>query len=285
MTQPWKPQAIILATDLGKGSAILTRTGIELARLTGSELRVIHVFRYLAHHRYMVSVAWMMDKIRQDVRARLAAVRRRAKRADCNVQTSVIDDENPARIILKEAEGLDRAIVVVGTHARDPIERFFLGSVAEEILRTTRFPVVTVGPHVRIAPHEKNQHILFATDLTERSLAAIPLLPILMTHANELTVLHVTESPIPTDAETYMDTVKERMLLYLPEHVVQKSVHWKLLHKVHFVEAVVEEARVEKADLLVIGLHRSGEFNAHLPLKAGFQIITSAPCAVLSVCS
>ena len=42
----------------------------------------------------------------------------------------------------------DIDLVVVGTHGRRGVKRFFLGSVAEEVFRNSPCPVLTVGPHV-----------------------------------------------------------------------------------------------------------------------------------------
>jgi nucleotide-binding universal stress UspA family protein len=40
--------------------------------------------------------------------------------------------------------GID--MIVIGTHARKGVPRFFLGSVAERVIREAPCPVITVGP-------------------------------------------------------------------------------------------------------------------------------------------
>ena len=50
----------------------------------------------------------------------------------------------PAETILAVAEELDPELLVVGTHGRRGVRRLLLGSVAEEVVRRARVPVVTL---------------------------------------------------------------------------------------------------------------------------------------------
>lgn len=51
---------------------------------------------------------------------------------------------NIAAAILEEAQAWPADIVVIGTHGRSGFKRFFLGSVAETLLRIATFPVLLV---------------------------------------------------------------------------------------------------------------------------------------------
>jgi nucleotide-binding universal stress UspA family protein len=59
-------------------------------------------------------------------------------------------------------------MVVMGTQGKKGLERFFLGSVAEEVVRNAVVPVMVIGPKVAKAPTGKGK-ILLATDLTNNS--------------------------------------------------------------------------------------------------------------------
>jgi nucleotide-binding universal stress UspA family protein len=50
----------------------------------------------------------------------------------------------PVRAILEEAEGLRVDRIIVGTHARRGLAHLVLGSVAEEVVRQAKVPVVIV---------------------------------------------------------------------------------------------------------------------------------------------
>src|SRR4029077_1477166 len=86
-------------------------------------------------------------------------------------------------------------LIVMGTHGRKGVSRALLGSAAEEVFRNAHCPVLTVGPHVshnterRLAMKE----ILFATDFSPESLAALPLaVSMAQEHLSNLTFLNVT---------------------------------------------------------------------------------------------
>ena len=69
----------------------------------------------------------------------------------------------------------DIDLVVLGTHGRRGVQKFLLGSVAEEIWRHANVPVLTVGPAVSRSRSDKGFHcVLFATDFTAESLAGLP---------------------------------------------------------------------------------------------------------------
>lgn len=62
--------------------------------------------------------------------------------------------------------------LVIGTRALKGLERFFLGSVAEEVVRNVKRPVFILGPHVQSNDYrlkdQKVKHFVVATDLTKK---------------------------------------------------------------------------------------------------------------------
>jgi nucleotide-binding universal stress UspA family protein len=50
----------------------------------------------------------------------------------------------PAAAIMRAAKEMSCDLIVMGTHGRSGLERFFMGSVAEEVMRMAPCPVVTV---------------------------------------------------------------------------------------------------------------------------------------------
>lgn len=65
--------------------------------------------------------------------------------------------------------------LVLGTRALKGVERFFLGSVAEEVIRNVSRPVFVLGPEVQKDEYRLadsgTKHFVVATDLTKRSRA------------------------------------------------------------------------------------------------------------------
>jgi len=80
------------------------------------------------------------------------------------VTQKAIEDAVPRWI---NEHGID--LIVMGTHGRKGVDRIFLGSTAEAIVRTAACPVLTVGPAVALhgAGELEIKKILFATDFSD----------------------------------------------------------------------------------------------------------------------
>jgi nucleotide-binding universal stress UspA family protein len=57
---------------------------------------------------------------------------------------TIVASGDPAAEILRVVEQTQPAFVVMGTHGRKGLSHLFMGSVAEEVIRASRSPVITV---------------------------------------------------------------------------------------------------------------------------------------------
>ncbi|MEO8875116.1 MAG: universal stress protein, partial [Polyangiaceae bacterium] len=79
-----------------------------------------------------------------------------AKRAKCGVEIQSLSMIGDARsVILDAAKETGADLIVMGTHDRHGLERLFLGSTAEAIIRTSPIPVLTV----RATPVESSKAV------------------------------------------------------------------------------------------------------------------------------
>ncbi|MGA8670345.1 MAG: universal stress protein, partial [Terracidiphilus sp.] len=65
-------------------------------------------------------------------------------------------------------------LLVLGTHGRSGIWRLVAGSIAQQILEEVSCPALTIGPLSRLGSDRTLKKVLFATDLSPKSAAAIP---------------------------------------------------------------------------------------------------------------
>ena len=65
---------------------------------------------------------------------------------------AVTTQGNPAQEILRQAQDFEADLVILGTHGRSALERFFLGSVAQKTVRNAPCPVLTVKPDGFVSP-------------------------------------------------------------------------------------------------------------------------------------
>jgi nucleotide-binding universal stress UspA family protein len=81
----------------------------------------------------------IQESYERDVGARRTALAAGAPRVDSITQRGV-----PAAEILRCARDDDYDLIVMGTHGRTGVARMFLGSVAEDVLRSAPCPVLTI---------------------------------------------------------------------------------------------------------------------------------------------
>lgn len=124
--------------------------------------------------------------------------------------------EGPAGpAICEEATRLDADLVVMATHGRGPIRRFWLGGVADYVIRHLATPVLLVRPGTESTPKRPHavRRIVVALDLSKDAEAILePVTALARTTGAALTLAHVAEltysighaeipGPIVPDAE------------------------------------------------------------------------------------
>ena len=103
--------------------------------------------------------------------------------------------------IVEAAEGID--LLLIATHGRSGISRWWLGSVADKIVREVACPVLIIGPNVQqdLAP-AKISRILLPLDGSEQAEEAIPLAGWLagLTNSEIEVVRSMSLTPVAYDA-------------------------------------------------------------------------------------
>jgi nucleotide-binding universal stress UspA family protein len=135
---------ILFATDLGDSSAAGMRYAVELARSFSSELTVMTVVEYLNLSYEAVSYAEGERTRRiQQSQKELDAFIGREKPQGINVNT-VVADGKPYEQILSTARKLKADCIVLTLQSRSLLERAFLGSTAERVVRLAPIPVLSI---------------------------------------------------------------------------------------------------------------------------------------------
>jgi len=99
-----------------------------------------------------------------------------------------------AKSLAAYASKVNAKTIVVGTQAKEGLQRLLLGSFAETLLGYAKTPLVFINPHIhRIAPLE---NILFATDFSEASFRAFKsICEIAKDHGARILLFHCLPKP------------------------------------------------------------------------------------------
>ena len=119
---------------------------IQLARLTGASIRLVHVLDqvvFVGGGTYTVDVFGILkeagERIMQEMKARVAA-------AGIEVSTFVSEvlAGRVCDIVLEQAKAFGADLIVIGTHGRRGVGRLLVGSDAEQVVRLASVPVLLV---------------------------------------------------------------------------------------------------------------------------------------------
>lgn len=140
---------ILVATDFGEAADVALTYARELARTFGSTLHVVHVVDDLGARiggfpEYAASLGQLQVEEEDAARKRLEALVSDEDRRALHAITALITSQWPARAILDYAHDEHIDAIVVGTHGRGRMAQFFMGSVAERLVRHAACPVLTV---------------------------------------------------------------------------------------------------------------------------------------------
>jgi nucleotide-binding universal stress UspA family protein len=123
---------ILLAIDDSKFSAAAMETVIEQAQPLDTEVRVLHVEEPLPI--YNPALATASESQRQQAETFVAKAAERLRARGLNV-TAAVERGNPRSKILEVAEQWHADLIVLGSHGRNGLNRFLMGSISDAVAR------------------------------------------------------------------------------------------------------------------------------------------------------
>ncbi|MEW5725560.1 MAG: universal stress protein [Thermodesulfobacteriota bacterium] len=139
---------ILFPVDLSEASPLIAPLVKDLAGKYGAEVKVLFVARTMDHYLSMHIPHTTIQNFEQELfskaQAHLAEFMETHFK-DLPAQAFVVRG-HPAEEILSFArkEGVD--LIALGTHGRRGLEKILFGSVAEEVVKNSPVPVLTINP-------------------------------------------------------------------------------------------------------------------------------------------
>jgi len=281
-------KAVIYATDFSLGAQNAGFYASRLAAYFSAELVVAHAFT-LSQAALEVEIdRKLVSQQRKDLKTLLA--NKAAQLAGQSIESiSILLEGDPKDVIPDLADKHQSAMIVLGTHGGGRFERGIIGSTAEKVLRSTRWPCLTVGPKVRPATSKTLpfERILFATDFSEAAVnAALYAVSFAQTFGAKIDVLNVIQSGAVVHPDRLSDFHRDfyRALdLVVPKQAKEFCDPRTFVEVGKAPEQIHEHIREHSIDLLVLGIRKSSHLSLEMRTSRAFQIIVDAECPVLTI--
>jgi nucleotide-binding universal stress UspA family protein len=279
---------ILLATDFSHAAASAQTFAAEIAQRFGANLIAVHA---KTPENYALPATEVWPALNAELEKEAEELKVSLRRQCPGLQTEVVlADGGVWPVVEAVAQERNADLIVVGTSGRDGIGRFLLGSIAEQIIRQAKCPVLAVGPHAQFgASREASfKKIVFATDFGEGSrVAAGYAVALAQEHQAHLTLLHVIEHPKAGDL-VHPRELEEAAVLSLLGLVPHEAELWcepkTVVRHGMPAEKILEVAEKEQADLIVLGLREGkGVGRATHLTNVAHQVLSLATCPVLTV--
>lgn len=285
------PAKILLASDLTDIDYLIPHA-ISQCKACAASLVLSHVIPPVESESLEQAVLLIADVARREEQKALNQARRilgdaaaqvRAAGIDCEV---VIRGGHPRDEIAELVGQVQAGRVILGTHGRRNLEKFFLGSTAHEILKSSSVPVWTVGPHARPFAHGQPSRILHPVSLSsgyqETAKLAVGLGQF---YKAEITLLHVL--PRGVHAEYAFEHLIRWTAFELTRLIPDEAALWTTATVVvgagEIVEQILHVAEKLGADLIVMGSNPDTAFWPVYGDNTVYNVIAEAKCPVLTL--
>lgn len=286
---------ILFPTDFSESAHRAMPHAIELARIYGAELTVLHVrtlfaddpsnleYRYLDESEYEKFLKANLEKVAEPIAD------------DVRFSTAIERNVSPAAGILEysKEQGID--LIAMGSHGRSALGHFFLGSVAEKVVRHSLCPVLTVGHKDKYVDRPVHRKILAAFDFSEHSIhAAGKAVDIAERFGASVVIFYSLEQEVhPAFFATWKLSIEHRMdeISGNVSKALAEGLGEEILKKVE-IEVKIGDDRSDREisrycrdhdiDLIVMGTHGLSGLDRALLGSTTERVVRIAPCPVLT---
>ncbi len=287
LTSPIRIQNVLLATDFSDASVAAVGHAAAVARSYQGVVDIVHVVvpevYWWAPPESLQSIEegieiWADQKMK-DV---LASEQLRDVPHEGIIKHGEIWDVLQSLVAQRNSD-----LIVTGTRGRRGLRRLVMGSVAEEILRLSPLPVLTVQPDAGLSGIKALRNVLYPTDFSIDSIRALAYaLSFSQKFQACLTVLHVVREA-PDNPE------RERLQVFfvnqLQQLVQQQAASpCRQQFRVEFgdpTSGILRCADSTNADLIVMGVRGTGAMvraSTHFGSTA-YRVISEARAPVFSI--
>ena len=286
------PTRILFASDGSESSELAATTAVGLAKITGSELHVLHVAP--AFPDYFEPSDPGPGPTEREGRRILDEQVKKIENVGGTVARSHLRMGGGAEEVIDLSEELETGLIVLGSRGRGRIRRALMGSVSDSVVRHAHCPVMVVRWKPVVFPAK----ILLATDGSEEAaLAAQSAADLAARTASELHVTYVGKAlqggfvagvdvgPVPPGYQEALDKEAKELLQAQLERMREAGASVTEAHLMsgRADEEIILLAEQVGADLVVVGSRGLGGVRRALMGSVSDSVVRHAHCPVLVV--
>lgn len=276
---------ILVGIDFSEHSELARRHAVAVARRLGREITLCHAISVPDHASARDWIGIAFDRAQRE----LEELRVRTEREGVRAHKAFVN-QHPDVAVAAAARELDCELVVVGTHGRTGVARFFLGSVAERTVRAARCDaLVARGP----TPDRGYRRVLVPTDFSAAADAALARAIELVADDGVVELYHawgVEATDLIPVAEL---TAATQMLQDIDDNAVELGqqrvaryesdrVRVRYLHEQTSPVRGIEQRMAElRPDLIAMGTHGRRGFRRWVLGSVAESTVRHAPCSVV----
>jgi nucleotide-binding universal stress UspA family protein len=258
---------ILAATDFSAAARHAADRAARLAHTTGAPLALMHVLSgggLQDLRRWLGGGSAVEQQLHADASQQLRHLADQLH-ATRHVPVRTVDASGvPTDEIVREADAIDAALLVLGSRGLGFLRRLVLGTTSERLLRRTTRPLLVV----RQTPHEAYRRVLLALDFSAWSVPSLDVARWVAPHAH-FVLLHVFDVPFEgklrlagVDADT-IDFYRQQARAEATRKVHEfadaaglKSGQWQpCIAEGEAWMRIVEQEQESDCDLVVLGKH------------------------------
>ncbi len=291
-----KLNRILWPTDFSRCAKQALGHAVHWAREYDAELHALHAMILLQNDSQLPNKDELYQQLKDLANKQLTTTIRALQTDELKIKQAQVRGISTAPAILVYAKENDIDLIVMGTHGRRGLGHLFLGSVAEEVVRLSSCPVLTIREREAPAPAEVMKRILVPIDFSEHAQQELVYAKAIAAfYGARLQLLHVIEEVI--HPAFYMASGPS-VLAFKPEIKTRAEQEMKkLLRATPGPEAaadfyvlegyaphdIVDFAENHNSDLIVIATHGRTGIQRTLLGSVTEKVVRSAPCPVFTV--
>jgi nucleotide-binding universal stress UspA family protein len=276
-------QRALFATNCSANYEGALQAAFNFCQANKASLRILHVSKT-----YATSHGEIVGSVDQGATLLVRQMKERAVGLGISCTTR-LESGVAAEKILQAIEEDQPDLVVLGTSELRGSKRGAFGPTAEQVMRSSNCPVMTVGPVAAdlVPVHSSTGPVVFATDFHSVTRNAIQVAVSYCRSIDlELHCLHVLPRTLKSSQGDH--TLPEILTSALRHLVATSAVPIEkpvcsVTYGSEISNSVVDYSRQQDASVIFLGVRRDSIFSPDESLPIVFRIITEAPCPVVTI--